>query len=270
MRAKLAAMAQTLTMYQVDAFTDRPFAGNPAAVLVLEAPLDEGLMKAIAAENNLSETAYAVATEGGYHLRWFTPTHEAAFCGHATLATAHVLAHELGGKGPFCFQTQVGELTVTLKEAGYSMDLPAFAPEILAPAPAWVAELFPGGVRGAFKNFENMFVELGSEAEVRAFTPNLAALAETYDIDLCITAEGEDVDFVSRYFAPRAGIPEDPVTGSTHATLVPYWAERLGKTRFEARQVSPRGGRLMATLLDGRVRLEGQAVTFLKGEITVA
>ncbi|MEM8685719.1 MAG: PhzF family phenazine biosynthesis protein [Pseudomonadota bacterium] len=262
-------MAQTLTMYQVDAFTDRPFAGNPAAVLVLDEALDEHLMKAIAAENNLPETAYAVAIDGGYQLRWFTPTHEAAFCGHATLATAHVLAHELGGTGPFCFQTQVGELTVTPEAAGYGMDLPAFAPEILSPEPAWVAALFPDGVRAVFENFENMFVELGSEAEVRAFTPDLAALAGTYDIDLCITAEGEDTDFVSRYFAPRAGIPEDPVTGSTHATLVPYWAERLGKTRFRARQVSPRGGSLIATLLEGRVRLQGQAVTFLKGEITL-
>ncbi|MEM1200886.1 MAG: PhzF family phenazine biosynthesis protein [Pseudomonadota bacterium] len=262
-------MAKTLTMYQVDAFTDQPFAGNPAAVLVLDEALDEPLMKAIAEENNLSETAYAVATESGYHLRWFTPTHEAAFCGHATLATAHVLAQELGRKGPFCFQTQVGELIVTPETGAYGLDLPAFAPEVLSPEPAWVAELFPGGVRAVFKNFENMFVELGSEAEVRAFIPNLAALAEIYDIDLCITAEGEEADFVSRYFAPRAGIPEDPVTGSTHATLVPYWAERLGKSSFKARQVSPRGGSLSATLLEGRVRLEGQAVTFLKGTITL-
>ena len=262
-------MAKTLTMYQVDAFTDRPFAGNPAAVLVLDEALDEALMQAIAAENNLSETAYAVATEGGYHLRWFTPTHEAAFCGHATLATAHVLAGELGRKGPFCFQTQVGELIVTPEGTSYGMDLPAFPPEPLSAEPAWVSELFPGGVRAVFKNFENMFVELSSEKEVKAFTPDHGALAETYDIDLCITAEGEDVDFVSRYFAPRAGIPEDPVTGSTHATLVPYWAKRLGKSRFEARQVSPRGGHLTATLLEGRVRLEGQAVTFFQGKITL-
>ena len=262
-------MSKTLTMYQVDAFTDQPFAGNPAAVLVLEEALDEPLMQAIAEENNLPETAYAVAAEGGYDLRWFTPTHEAAFCGHATLATAHVLAHELGRKGPFCFQTQVGELTVTPEPAGYGMDLPAFPPETPSPEPAWVAELFPGGVRAVFRNFENMFVELGSEAQVRAFSPDLAALSGTYDMDLCVTAKGDEVDFVSRYFAPRAGIPEDPVTGSTHATLVPYWAQRLGKTRFAARQVSPRGGSLIATLLEGRVRLEGQAVTFLKGEITL-
>ena len=262
-------MPKTLAMYQVDAFTDRPFAGNPAAVLVLEEALDETLMQAIAAENNLSETAFAVRNDGGYGLRWFTPTHEAAFCGHATLATAHVLAGELGQGGPFCFQTQVGELTVTPEANGYGLDLPAFPPETLSAEPDWVADLFPDGVRAVFRNFENMFVELSSEAAVQAFVPDLAALSGRYDMDLCITAEGREVDFVSRYFAPRAGIPEDPVTGSTHATLVPYWAERLGKTSFEARQVSPRGGSLSATLMGDRVRLQGQAVTFLKGEITL-
>ena len=138
-------MTKTLTMYQVDAFTDQPFAGNPAAVLVLDDPLDQALMQAIAAENNLSETAYAVSKAGGYHLRWFTPTHEVAFCGHATLATAHVLAAELNLAGPFRFQTQVGELTVTPEAGGYGMDLPAFPPESLSPEPDWVAALFPAG-----------------------------------------------------------------------------------------------------------------------------
>lgn len=262
-------MTKTLTMYQVDAFTDQPFAGNPAAVLVLDDALDETLMQAIAAENNLSETAYAMPSAGGYHLRWFTPTHEVAFCGHATLATAHVLAGEMGLDGPFCFQTQVGELTVTPEANGYGLDLPAFPPESLSPEPDWVADLFPRGVRAVFRNFENMFVELSSEAEVSAFVPDLAALSERYDIDLCITAEGRDVDFVSRYFAPRAGIPEDPVTGSTHSTLVPYWADRLGRVSFKARQISLRGGNLSATLLGDRVRLQGQAVTFFRGQITL-
>lgn len=262
-------MNRTLTMYQVDAFTGALFAGNPAAVLVLDEALDEALMQAIAAENNLSETAFAVRTGGAYDLRWFTPTHEAAFCGHATLATAHVLAAELGVTGPLRFATGVGELTVTPGPGGYAMDLPAFPPEAFEAEPAWVAALFPGGVRAVFKNFENMFVELASQADVEAYQPDLAALAEIYDMDLCITARGDEVDFVSRYFAPRAGIPEDPVTGSTHATLVPYWAEKLGKTQFSARQCSPRGGALEAALMDGKVRLTGAAVTFMRAEIAL-
>lgn len=262
-------MASTLTMYQVDSFTDVLFSGNPAAVLVLDEALDELLMKAIAAENNLSETAFAVRQGEGYALRWFTPTHEAAFCGHATLATAHVLATEYGQSGTLRFDTQVGRLTVNSGPEGYSMVLPAFAPEALSPEPEWVSALFPNGVRAAFRNFENMFVELGSQAQVEEFTPDLAALSARYDIDLCITAKGETADFVSRYFAPRAGIPEDPVTGSTHATLVPYWAQRLGKSTFRAVQCSARGGALIAEMEGDTVRLTGAAVTFMRAEIVV-
>lgn len=262
-------MAATLTMFQVDSFATALFQGNPAAVLVLDEALDEALMQAIAAENNLSETAFAVRQDDGYGLRWFTPTHEAAFCGHATLATAHVLATEYGAAGTMRFATQVGDLTVSAGPDGYSMVLPAFAPEPVSPEPEWVGALFPGGVRAVFKNFENQFVELGSEAEVKGFVPDLAALSAVYDIDLCITAKGDEADFVSRYFAPRAGIPEDPVTGSTHATLVPYWAQQLGKTAFRAVQCSKRGGALRAEMHGKTVRLTGAAVTFMRAQISV-
>ncbi|MCP5084125.1 MAG: PhzF family phenazine biosynthesis protein [Alphaproteobacteria bacterium] len=262
-------MTSSLTMYQVDAFADALFAGNPAAVLVLEEALDVPLMQAIAAENNLPETAFAVRQKDGYALRWFTPANEAAFCGHATLATVHVLVTEYGATGTLRFATNVGDLTVSAGPDGYSMILPAFAPETVDPEPDWVGALFPGGVRAVFKNFENKFVELGSQAEVEGYVPDLAALSEVYDIDLCITARGDEVDFVSRYFAPRAGIPEDPVTGSTHATLVPFWAERLGKTVLRAVQCSKRGGALGAEMQGETVRLTGSAVTFMRAQIAV-
>ncbi len=262
-------MTATLTMYQVDAFTDVLFAGNPAAVLVLDEALEDQAMQSIAAENNLSETAFAVRQDDGYGLRWFTPTHEAAFCGHATLATAHVLATEYGVSGPLSFATNVGELRVTPGADGYGMVLPAFAPEAIAPEPEWVRAFFPGGTKAVFRNFENMFVELGTQAEVEQFAPDMAALSERYDIDLCITAKGDEVDFVSRYFAPRAGIPEDPVTGSTHATLVPFWAGRLGKSKFRAVQCSARGGALQAEMLEDSVKLTGAAVTYMRAQITL-
>lgn len=262
-------MPQSLSMYQVDAFTGRLFAGNPAAVLVLDEPLAAELMQAIAAENNLSETAFAVRRDDGYALRWFTPTHEAAFCGHATLATAHVLMAELGYAGPVSFQTSVGLLSVERGEAGYALSLPAYPPEMFENEPEWLRPLFGSGHVDVFRNFENMFVVLGSERDILAFEPDMVALAETYQIDLCITAPGKSSDFVSRYFAPGGGIPEDPVTGSTHATLVPYWAEKLGNTRLTARQCSARGGDLVCELRGDRVTLFGDAVTYLRGEISL-
>ncbi|MEM7427365.1 MAG: PhzF family phenazine biosynthesis protein [Pseudomonadota bacterium] len=262
-------MSRVLSMFQVDAFTDKLFAGNPAAVLILDAPLEDALMQAIASENNLSETAFAVKEGDSYRLRWFTPAHEAAFCGHATLATAHVLLSELEQPGPLSFFTQVGPLSVARGEAGYAMSLPGYPPQRFETEPDWVLPLFGRPVVDVFCNFENMFAVLQDEAAVRGFVPDLTALAETWNIDLCVTAKGNEVDFVSRYFAPRAGIPEDPVTGSTHATLVPYWAARLDKRLLTARQCSARGGELMSELEGDRVVLYGRAVTYLRGEISV-
>jgi predicted PhzF superfamily epimerase YddE/YHI9 len=258
-----------LSMWQVDAFADRVFAGNPAAVLVLDGDwLPEAVMQAIAAENNLAETAFArPKAGGGWDLRWFTPVHEADFCGHATLATAHVLAAELGIVGDLVFSTRVGELRVGRRAEAHVLDLPAFPPEPLETPPAMLAEIFPAGWRDAFRNFENLFVVLPDEAALCAFVPDLGRIATLHPRGLCITAPGARHDIVSRYFAPGAGIPEDPVTGSTHATLVPYWASKLGRTTLSAFQCSRRGGELGCELDGARVRLTGRAVTFMTASI---
>jgi len=254
-------------MYQVDAFSDRIFGGNPAAVLVLDDWLAAETMQSIAAENNLAETAFARPNGKGWDLRWFTPVHEVEFCGHATLATAHVLAahHEVAGE--MIFSTRVGELRVACVDGAYRMDLPSFPPETLPDLPAPIDELFADIDHHAFRNFENIFVELPDEAAVRAFTPDLAKIATLKLQGLVITGKSNTHDFVSRYFAPGAGIPEDPVTGSIHATLVPHWAGKLGKTRLSAFQVSARGGHLLCELAGDRVLITGKAVTFMKAEI---
>lgn len=265
------------TMYQVDAFSDRLFAGNPAAVLVLDAPMPKALMQAIAAENNLAETAYAVRSndDGHWDIRWFTPTTEAAFCGHATLATAHVLHHELGLPLPLTFRTRrVGPLTVAGDgPARYRLDLPALMPEPVASLPEPLSELLAGRTVTAFRNFENYFVVLPRPEDVLDFRPDLARIARLHPFGLAITAaggrthDGAPVDFLSRYFAPGAGIDEDPVTGSAHASLVPLWAGRLGKTELRAFQASRRGGELACRLAGDRVFLSGAATTYLTGTI---
>lgn len=262
-----------LKMFQVDAFAERVFTGNPAAVLVLDEWPDEALMQAVAAENNLAETAFVRRGGNGFELRWFTPVHEAAFCGHATLATAHVLATAYGVTGEMTFLTrQVGTIKVRLDVGGYTLDLPAFVPEPLQPVPELLRDLFPQGWLEVFRNFENVFVVLASEAELRAYVPDDSRIATLHPLGLCITALGAadgGADFLSRYFAPGAGIPEDPVTGSTHATLVPYWAERTGRQSLQAYQASKRGGKLGCRLADGRVLLTGSAMTFMEACIRV-
>jgi predicted PhzF superfamily epimerase YddE/YHI9 len=253
-------------IFLVDAFAERPFRGNPAGVMVLDEALPEEAMLEVAQEMAQAETAFVVRRDGACDIRWFTPVHEAAFCGHATLASAHVLAAELGMEGEIAFHTrQVGLLRVRPEERGrYTLDLPRLDPEPLDVAR--VAAVAPGA-REAFRNFENLYAVLGSEAEVRAFEPDLPAIAAFGPMGFCVTAPGERTDFASRYFAPAAGIPEDPVTGSIHATLVPFWAERLGRDRLTALQVSRREGRLGCTLLESRVLLTGSAVTTLRGQI---
>lgn len=260
-------MTHTLTMYQVDAFSDRVFAGNPAAVLILGDWLPEDVMQAIASENNLAETAFARPNATGWDLRWFTPVHEADFCGHATLATAHILATERGVDRELVFQTRVGELRVCMTDQGYCLDLPSFPPEPLHELPSPVAGCFADGQVTGFRNFENIFVELPDERAIRAFVPDLPRIAGIHPLGLVITARGDAHDFVSRYFVPGAGIPEDPVTGSTHATLVPYWADKLGKRHLSAFQASARGGYLACELAGDRVLVTGRAVTFMKAEI---
>lgn len=264
----------SFTMYQIDAFADRPFAGNPAAVLILDRPMNTALMAAIAAENNLAETAFVQRDGGDYAIRWFTPTSEVAFCGHATLAAAHVLAQAYGCAMPVRFQTrEVGSLVVGRHPDGrYALDLPRLDPAPLPPPPQF-AQIFPQGWIETFQSFENYFVLLPSAKAVADFTPDLRKIAEFGDFGLAITAaggmthQGAPVDFVSRYFAPGAGIDEDPVTGSTHATLVPFWAKRLGMSDLTAFQASKRGGAMGCRLTDTRVILSARAVTFMKATI---
>lgn len=260
-----------LKMFQVDAFSERVFGGNPAAVLVLDEWLPDSLMQAIAAENNLAETAFVKRAGEGWDLRWFTPIVEVDFCGHATLATAHILVTEYGILGPLLFSARVGQLKVEVKEDGYLLDLPCIPPEKIAQLPDIVSTVFSGQAQFWFRNFENIFVVLSGEDAVRACQPDLNVIAELGPIGVVVTAQGagSQYDFVSRYFAPGSGIPEDQVTGSIHATLVPYWAEKLGKKTLSAWQASLRGGHLICELKEDRVVIEGKAVTFMKAEICV-
>ncbi len=272
----------TLPLYQVDAFTDRLFSGNPAAVVPLESWLPEATMQTIAAENNLAETAFFVpAGEARWNLRWFTPTIEVPLCGHATLASAFVLTECLGEKAAMLtFVTrESGELTVTRGEDGwYVMRFPrrhevgpVEAADIGRLAEALGAR--PQAVLSfAVPNETSWLAIMESAAEVEALAPDLRAIGGLPPRNVIATAEGapgSGIDFVSRMFAPKAGIDEDPVTGSAHCSLVPYWAERLGKTDFTARQVSSRGGDLRCRLDGETVVVAGQGVLYLKGEITL-
>jgi PhzF family phenazine biosynthesis protein len=262
-------MAMNYVMYQVDAFSARIFAGNPAAVLILDDWLPDATMQAIAEENNLAETAFVCKRANDFELRWFTPVREVKFCGHATLASAHVLISELGLGEEVVFSTRVGPLLVKRQDDGYRMDFPSFPPEPVDPLPAELVRIGGSEIVAAFRNFENFFIELRDEAAVRNFVPDLPAITSLDADGLVITARGETMDFVSRYFAPAAGIPEDPVTGSIHATLTPYWAEKLGSTKLSARQLSKRSGDLACELQGDRVLISGQAVTFMKATITI-
>jgi PhzF family phenazine biosynthesis protein len=261
-------------MFQVDAFTDRVFGGNPAAVLVLDRWPDDALMQAVAAENNLTETAFVVRNGRDWGIRWFTPVHEVAFCGHATLASAHVLATEYGVEGPIAFATRkVGVLTASpAGRARYALDFPRIDPEPAQELPSGLSALFPAGWTAVFRNFENWFVAVEDADAVAAFVPDLTRIAALGTQGLAVTGAGSvtgraAADFTSRYFAPGVGIPEDPVTGSIHATLAPYWAGRLGRERLTAHQASARGGELACRIAGGRVIVEGSAVTYLSGRI---
>jgi PhzF family phenazine biosynthesis protein len=260
-----------MRMYQVDAFADQLFSGNPAAVLLLAEWLPDATMQAIASENNLAETAFArPRDDGSFDLRWFTPAYEVDFCGHATLATAHVLMVHAGATGPLAFHTRVGTLRVSRRERGYSLDIPCLPPEPLAELPEDIAGVFATPPVHIFRNFENIFADLGSAAAVRTFVPDQIRIARLGPVGLVVTGRetaGARADFVSRYFAPGAGIPEDPATGSIHATLVPYWADKLGRTTLTAFQASARGGWLGCELAGGRVHLTGNAVTFMEATI---
>lgn len=257
-----------LNIYQIDAFASRPFTGNPAAVVPLERWLPDDVMLNIAMENNLAETAYFVANGDGYDLRWFTPSVEMDLCGHATLASAYLIFEELGtDKTKLSFQTRSGELTVEKRDGRYELDFPA-RPGVAAEAPAGLIEAIGAEPKEIYKSRDYMLV-YESEADVLAINPDFNSLMKIDAHAVIVTAPGDTSDFVSRFFAPEVGVPEDPVTGSAHCTLIPYWAERLGKNNLFARQVSQRGGELTCELVGDRVKIAGDAVLYLKGEIYV-
>jgi predicted PhzF superfamily epimerase YddE/YHI9 len=258
----------TLSLYQVDAFTSQVFRGNPAAVVPLERWLDDATLQRIAAENNLSETAYLVREPEGFRIRWFTPKVEVALCGHATLASAWVLFSKLEpGRDSVTFASKSGPLVVTREGGRLVLDFPA-RPGIPWEAPPALVAALGAAPRASLKAMDVLLV-YDEETQVRALRPDFGALAELDTRGVIVTARGQDVDFVSRFFAPRVGVPEDPVTGSAHCTLVPYWAARLGKNTLHARQVSERGGELWCELRGDRVRIAGQAALYLTGTIEI-
>jgi PhzF family phenazine biosynthesis protein len=260
-------MAQRIV--QVDAFTREPFRGNPAAVCILPEPRDAAWMQAIAAEMNLAETAFLLPRGGDYELRWFTPAVEVDLCGHATLASAHVLWEEghLPRDRQARFQTRSGLLTAASQEDGWiELDFPATPPHD-AVAPEGLEEAL--GTRSKFMGMTRFdyFIEVESEKELRNLKPDHTALKKLPVRGIIVTARGGDYDFVSRFFAPGSGIDEDPVTGSAHCALGPYWSPRLGKTEMLAYQASARGGIVRVKIAGDRVLLGGQAVTVMRGEL---
>jgi PhzF family phenazine biosynthesis protein len=254
-----------IPVYQVDAFASRVFSGNPAAICPLEDWLPDEQMQAIAAENNLSETAFFVRNGDGYRLRWFTPKVEVDLCGHATLAAAFVILTRLAPGNAVRFETKSGLLVVTRDGDLFSLDFPARPPGECTVHPDLRAAL--GGRPEAILAARDYLVVYGSEDEVRGLEPNMEMLTRVDRFAVIVTAAGKDADFVSRFFAPAKGVPEDPVTGSAHCTLIPYWAKRLGKKKLHAYQVSPRGGELWCEDRGDRVTMSGQAVQFLEGTI---
>jgi len=258
-----------LRIVQVDAFTDTPFRGNPAAICVLPAPRDERWMQDVAREMNLSETAFLQAQPDGWSLRWFTPTVEVALCGHATLASAHVLwedAH-LPRDRQARFHTKSGLLTADRRGDWIELDFPAKSVEP-APVPAGLVEALGAAPTYVGRNQFDYLVELDSEKSVRGLTPDHATLAKLPVRGVIVTSRASgDYDFVSRFFAPASGIAEDPVTGSSHCALGPFWSARLGKPELLAYQASPRGGVVRVRVVGDRVRLGGQAVTVLRGDL---
>ena len=262
-------MSCEIEIFQVDAFTDRVFGGNPAAVCRLtDGWLPDRTMQSIAAENNLSETAFLVAEGDGYDIRWFTPVREVDLCGHATLASGYVvMTHIDPSVREVRFNSRSGRLDVRREEDWLILDLPALPPQALED---WsgVADALGVEPREVLQNGK-MLVLLDDRSAVQDTRPDMGKVAALSAGGIIITAPGDDCDFVSRFFAPAGGIPEDPVTGSAHSVLAPYWGERLGKTRMLARQISARGGLLKLELRGDRVWMTGKVVPYLQGRITI-
>ena len=264
-------MAQPIV--QVDAFTAEPFAGNPAAVCLMDSMRDDTWMQNVAREMNLSETAFLHPDNGGYRLRWFTPTVEVALCGHATLASAHVL-YESGALArgqQALFHTKSGRLTADEENGWIRLDFPANPATEVQPLPHLDKAVGSENLKYVGKSVFDYIVEVESEEEVRALKPNMALLELLPARGVIVTApaNGSDYDFVSRFFAPASGVPEDPVTGSAHCCLAPYWAAKLGKEEMVGYQASARGGVVKVAMRKDRVLLYGQAVTVLRGELSM-
>lgn len=255
-----------VSQYQVDAFAHSVFEGNPAAVVPLDSWLPDEVMQSIAAENNLAETAFFVPEGEGFRIRWFTPTVEVKLCGHATLASAYVLYEKLGyDKDRVVFESLSGPLAVSREDGLLVLDFPAQPGVVCEPPEALVRGL--GVLPAECLASEDYLVVLESERQLVDMVPDQAALMELDLRGVAVTAPGDSKDFVVRFFGPRCGIPEDPVTGSAYTQLAPYWAERLGRNRMAARQISPRGGDVWCELVGERVKIAGSAVLFLEGEI---
>jgi PhzF family phenazine biosynthesis protein len=257
-----------IPVYQIDAFTESVFKGNPAAICPLDEWLPDETMQSIAAENNLSETAFFVKNGSGYKLRWFTPAVEVDLCGHATLASAFVLFNLLGEtQDSIVFETKSGAMTVVRNGDLLTLDFPSRPPTPVEPCSGLFEAL---GVKPqeilASRDYLAVY---SSEDELRSLDPNMEGLKHIDKFAVIATAPGKECDFVSRFFAPAKGVPEDPVTGSAHCTLIPYWANRLGKNQLRARQISRRGGELFCELHGDRVAIAGRGALFLKGEIVL-
>ena len=257
-----------IPLYQIDAFSSRVFAGNPAAVCPLPSWLPDTTLQSIAAENNLAETAYIVGGHGQYEIRWFTPAIEIDLCGHATLASGFVVMSVLEpGCNEVLFSSKSGPLRVTREGETYTLDFPSRDP-VRREAPPGLADALGSRPVEVWSSRDVMAV-FDSEESVRALRPDMARLAQLDAFAVIATAPGRECDFVSRFFAPKAGIPEDPVTGSAHSTLTPFWAKRLGKSRLRARQVSARGGELTCEQRGDRVLIGGHVAKYLEGTIEV-
>lgn len=265
-----------LRLYHVDAFTDRLFSGNPAAVCPLDQPAADGsawlpdvVMQHIAAENNLAETAFYTTRDGKFAIRWFTPACEVDLCGHATLATAHVVfTHDRYDGEAIAFDSKSGPLRVTRDEDLLVLDFPADTVRS-CPTPAALIEAMGRTPAECHKGQTDYLLVYESEEQVKALAPDFVKLAMVAARGIIVSAPGRDVDFVSRFFAPQVGVNEDPVTGSAHTSLTPYWAQRLGKRELSARQLSARGGSLRCRLAGNRVEIAGHAVPYLEGTITI-
>ena len=257
-----------ISYFQVDAFTAQTFGGNPAGVCVLGQWFSDDILQRVAAENNLSETAFFTHEADHYHLRWFTPTMEVDLCGHATLASAFVLFFELGyGGDQVRFESRSGTLAASRRGDLIELDFPS-RPPVPCVAPKELVRALRREPREVLVSRDYVAV-FDSQEEVSSLVPDMEALMQLDRVGVIVTARGSDADFVSRFFAPRAGIPEDPVTGSAHCSLIPFWAERLGRTELFARQISRRGGELFCRLAGERVAIGGRAIVYNRGVIEI-